>query len=54
MIDVQNPQVLTGQTQSLGLLVCRGPALTIIAPADGSEEVENPFAQTEEEGGAVI
>jgi U6 snRNA-associated Sm-like protein LSm7 len=40
---------LTGQKRFLGLVVCRGTSLMLITPADGSEPIENPFAQAEEE-----
>ena len=36
-------------TRPLGLLVARGTLLTSIAPADGSEEIANPFAAEEPE-----
>ncbi|KAM0713835.1 hypothetical protein Q7P37_010797 [Cladosporium fusiforme] len=36
-------------TRSLGLLVARGTLLVLISPVDGSEEIENPFVQNEEE-----
>ncbi|KAL7926722.1 hypothetical protein ACQKWADRAFT_281214 [Trichoderma austrokoningii] len=32
-------------TRSLGLVVIRGTLLVLISPADGSEEISNPFAQ---------
>ncbi|OTA95416.1 hypothetical protein M434DRAFT_208807 [Hypoxylon sp. CO27-5] len=32
-------------TRSLGLVVARGTLLVVISPVDGSEEIENPFAQ---------
>jgi U6 snRNA-associated Sm-like protein LSm7 len=36
-------------TRSLGLLVARGTLLVLISPVDGSEEIENPFVQGEDE-----
>lgn len=36
-------------TRSLGLLVARGTLLVLISPVDGSEEIENPFLQGEDE-----
>jgi len=36
-------------TRSLGLLVARGTLLVLIAPVDGSEEIENPFVQNDDE-----
>ena len=35
--------------RKLGLVVCRGPAVMLISPMDGTEEIENPFVQEEEE-----
>ncbi|OKL64722.1 hypothetical protein UA08_01071 [Talaromyces atroroseus] len=35
-------------TRSLGLIVARGTLLVLISPADGSEEIANPFVQQEE------
>jgi len=32
-------------TRPLGLVVARGTLLVVISPVDGSEEIENPFAQ---------
>ncbi|KAJ5161746.1 Ribonucleoprotein LSM domain eukaryotic/archaea-type [Penicillium capsulatum] len=34
--------------RSLGLVVARGTLIVLISPADGSEEIANPFAQPEE------
>jgi U6 snRNA-associated Sm-like protein LSm7 len=34
-------------TRELGLVVARGPMLTLISPVDGSERIENPFLQQE-------
>ena len=36
-------------TRPLGLIVARGTLLVLISPLDGSEEIENPFAQPVEE-----
>ncbi|KAJ5627690.1 Ribonucleoprotein LSM domain eukaryotic/archaea-type [Penicillium odoratum] len=35
-------------TRSLGLIVARGTLIVLISPADGSEEIPNPFLQPEE------
>ncbi|KAI5858631.1 hypothetical protein BZA05DRAFT_326691, partial [Tricharina praecox] len=32
-------------TRELGLVVARGPMLTLISPVDGSERIENPFLE---------
>ncbi|KAK2465128.1 hypothetical protein APHAL10511_002820 [Amanita phalloides] len=34
-------------TRNLGLVVLRGPTITIISPVDGFEEIDNPFAAHE-------
>ncbi|PWW79829.1 U6 snRNA-associated Sm-like protein LSm7 [Tuber magnatum] len=34
-------------TRELGLVVARGPMLTLISPMDGSEQIENPFMAQE-------
>lgn len=31
--------------RKLGLVVLRGPTITLLNPADGMEEIENPFAE---------
>ncbi|KAI0395199.1 like-Sm domain-containing protein [Xylariaceae sp. FL0594] len=36
-------------TRPLGLVVARGTLLVLISPVDGSEEIENPFAQQADE-----
>ncbi|OPB38632.1 U6 snRNA-associated Sm-like protein LSm7 [Trichoderma guizhouense] len=36
-------------SRPLGLVVVRGTLLVLISPADGSEEISNPFAQPEED-----
>lgn len=40
---------LTGAKRFLGLVVCRGTALMLLFPSDGSEAIENPFAQMGED-----
>lgn len=32
-------------TRTLGLVVLRGPTITLLSPVDGSAEIENPFAE---------
>ena len=34
-------------TRALGLVVLRGPTITLLSPVDGSEEIANPFAAVE-------
>jgi len=33
--------------RSLGLVVLRGPTITLLSPVDGFEEIANPFVQAE-------
>jgi len=40
--DIQEPEP---RTRSLGLVVLRGPTITLLNPVDGFEEIENPFAE---------
>jgi len=35
------------RVRRLGLVVCRGPTITIVSPMDGSAEIENPFIPQE-------
>jgi len=35
------------RSRQLGLVVCRGPTITIVSPMDGSAEIENPFIPQE-------
>ncbi len=41
---------MTDKTRKLGLIVIRGPQISLIAPAEEREEIANPFADVEEEG----
>uniref|UniRef100_A0A7R9U2J8 Sm domain-containing protein n=1 Tax=Pinguiococcus pyrenoidosus TaxID=172671 RepID=A0A7R9U2J8_9STRA len=45
--DAEDPYRLTDETRSLGLTVCRGSQVSLIYPADGTEEIANPFLQQE-------
>lgn len=36
------------RTRALGLVVLRGPTITLLSPVDGSEEIENPFLAPEQ------
>ena len=46
-IDPSDPLKLTGETRQLGLVVCRGTAVVVVYPSDGSEEIANPFVGEE-------
>lgn len=45
MRDADDPYKLTEETRNLGLLVCRGTAVTLVCPCDGMLEIANPFVQ---------
>lgn len=49
LIGPNDDSILTDETRELGLVVVRGTLLLTIAPVDGSEEIENPFIQQEQE-----
>mmetsp|Transcript_16787 Transcript_16787/g.20196 ORF Transcript_16787/g.20196 Transcript_16787/m.20196 type:complete len:101 (-) Transcript_16787:98-400(-) len=46
--DPEDPLKITDATRPLGLVVCRGTAVMLISPTDGTEEIANPFLQHEE------
>ncbi|CAH8445863.1 unnamed protein product [Heterobilharzia americana] len=45
--DPDDPNRLTEDTRELGLVVCRGPSVELVCPADGMESIPNPFVQQE-------
>lgn len=45
--DAEDASILTDATRELGLLVCRGTSVMLVCPEDGTEEISNPFVQTE-------
>uniref|UniRef100_A0A7N2KTN1 U6 snRNA-associated Sm-like protein LSm7 n=1 Tax=Quercus lobata TaxID=97700 RepID=A0A7N2KTN1_QUELO len=40
-----DPLKTTDQTRRLGLIVCRGTAVMLVSPTDGTDEIANPFIQ---------
>ncbi|PNW84921.1 hypothetical protein CHLRE_03g164101v5 [Chlamydomonas reinhardtii] len=46
--DPEDPLTVTDETRSLGLLVCRGTAVMLVAPSAGMEEIANPFLQAKD------
>ena len=44
-LDPDDPYRVTEETRNLGLVVCRGTAVMMICPVDGTEEIANPFTQ---------
>ncbi|KXZ56380.1 hypothetical protein GPECTOR_1g337 [Gonium pectorale] len=47
--DPEDPLTVTDETRTLGLLVCRGTAVMLVAPSTGMEEIANPFLQAKED-----
>ena len=45
--DPDDPYKLTNETRQLGLIVCRGTAVTLVCPCDGMMEIANPFISAE-------
>ncbi|KAG5448259.1 hypothetical protein CRM22_002214 [Opisthorchis felineus] len=45
--DPDDPHRLSEDTRELGLVVCRGPSVELVCPADGMEAIPNPFVQQE-------
>jgi len=43
--DPDDPYKLSDKKRHLGLVVCRGSAVMLISPTEGTEEIANPFAQ---------
>jgi U6 snRNA-associated Sm-like protein LSm7 len=41
--DLDDPYKLTGETRSLGLVVCRGGGVMCVYPSEGTQEIPNPF-----------
>lgn len=42
-------RILDNEQRGLGLVVCRGPNITVLAPEDGMVSIENPFQAEAEE-----
>jgi U6 snRNA-associated Sm-like protein LSm7 len=45
--DPEDLLKITDETRNLGLVVVRGTAVTVVAPNEGVEQIENPFIQEE-------
>ena len=39
---------ITDNTRTIGLVVCKGTQIALIAPCDGMEEISNPFLEEED------
>ncbi|KAL7566186.1 hypothetical protein ACA910_011261 [Epithemia clementina (nom. ined.)] len=47
--DPDNSNQMTDKTRKLGLVVIRGTQVSLVAPTDGMEEIENPFLASAED-----
>lgn len=47
--DPDDPLRVTDQTRTLGLTVCRGTAVMVVSPTQGTEEIANPFLPQDEQ-----
>ena len=45
--DPDDPMKLTDDRRPLGLVVCRGTSVVLVCPADGMEQIANPFVAQE-------
>ncbi|KAL5972661.1 hypothetical protein ACLOJK_039466 [Asimina triloba] len=43
--DPDDPLKTSDQTRCIGLIVCRGTAVMLVSPTDGTDEIANPFLQ---------
>lgn len=41
--DDEDTSKISKNTRTLGLVVCRGPAVTVVCPQDGYDPIPNPF-----------
>ncbi|CAN7080897.1 unnamed protein product [Brassica oleracea var. botrytis] len=49
-----DPLKTTDQTRVLGLIVCRGTAVMLVSPTDGTEEIANPVMLVSPTDGTVV
>ncbi|EMS57116.1 hypothetical protein TRIUR3_14549 [Triticum urartu] len=45
--EQDDPLKLSTKTRQLGLIVCRGTAVMLVSPTDGTDEIANPFLAAE-------
>lgn len=48
LLDPFDPYKITEKTRKLDLMVCRGNAVMLICPMDGTMEIANPFSQAQQ------
>lgn len=46
--DKDDPMRITDDTRQLGLTVCRGTAVMMVSPTQGTQEIPNPFEEQQE------
>uniref|UniRef100_A0A453DB04 LSM domain-containing protein n=1 Tax=Aegilops tauschii subsp. strangulata TaxID=200361 RepID=A0A453DB04_AEGTS len=46
-LEQDDPLKLSTKTRQLGLIVCRGTAVMLVSPTDGTDEIANPFLAAE-------
>ncbi|XP_044958827.1 sm-like protein LSM7 isoform X1 [Hordeum vulgare subsp. vulgare] len=47
--EQDDPLKLSAKTRQLGLIVCRGTAVMLVSPTEGTEEIKNPFQEADGE-----
>ncbi|XBI01543.1 hypothetical protein VPH35_130295 [Triticum aestivum] len=47
--EQDDPLKLSTKTRQLGLIVCRGTAVMLVSPTEGTEEIKNPFQEADGE-----
>ncbi|KAM0906726.1 hypothetical protein ACQ4PT_016590 [Festuca glaucescens] len=45
--EQDDPLKLSAKTRQLGLIVCRGTAVMLVSPTEGTEEIKNPFQEAD-------
>lgn len=45
--DPEDTNKISSVTRKLGLVVCKGTAVMCVYPAEGTEEIDNPFIDAE-------
>ncbi|KAM0858358.1 hypothetical protein ACQ4PT_047882 [Festuca glaucescens] len=46
--EQDDPLKLSTKTRQLGLIVCRGTAVMLVSPTEGTEEIKNPFQEADD------
>ena len=48
--DPEDAFKVTEKTRMLGLVVVRGPQVSLVSPTEGMEQIDNPFEDDDDEG----